>query len=238
MSGHSKWAKIKRDKTSNDAKRGAIFTKLGNQIAVAARQGSDPNTNAPLALAIDTAKSFNMPKTTIDRAIKRAADKASAAVEEIVYEGYGQGGVAILVEAATDNRKRTYPEVKTAFAKHGGRIAEVGSVIFNFQHAGEILVNQLSDTETLQLLEAGAEDIITGDGIVSVLTKATDFHHVLESLKRLKITPEHAGLVYRPKVVVDVDNSQRSKLDKLIEALEALPDTLNVYTNLADENRS
>ena len=115
MSGHSKWAKIKRDKASNDNKRGAIFTKLGNQIAVAARSGTNPDTNSALALAIETAKSFNMPQSTINRAVRRAEDKATANLEEIVYEGYGPGGLAILVECATDNRRRTYPEVKIGF---------------------------------------------------------------------------------------------------------------------------
>ena len=141
MAGHSKWAKIKRDKGANDAKRGAIFTKLGNQIAIAARGGVDPTLNSALALAIEKAKAANMPGANIQRAIDRVADKNAAALEEITYEGYGPGGVGIIIETATDNRNRTLPEVKTALVKNGGRIADAGSVAFQFTRKGVITVD-------------------------------------------------------------------------------------------------
>jgi YebC/PmpR family DNA-binding regulatory protein len=141
MSGHSKWETIKRQKGANDAKRGAIFTKLGNQIAVAARGGVDPTLNSALALAIEKAKAANMPAANIQRAIDRVADKNAAVMEEIAYEGYGPGGVGIIIETATDNRNRTLPEVKTALVKNGGRIADAGSVAFQFTRKGVITVD-------------------------------------------------------------------------------------------------
>ena len=128
MSGHSKWSTIKRQKGANDAKRGAVFTKLGNMIAIAARGGTDPSTNSALAMAIDKAKAANMPMANIERSIARVSDKNAAQLEEVMYEGYGPGGVAVLVECATDNKNRTYPEVRLAFSKNGGNMAEAGSV--------------------------------------------------------------------------------------------------------------
>ena len=235
MAGHSKWAKIKRDKASNDAKRGAVFTKLGNQIAVAARNGTNPDTNSALALAIETAKSFNMPQSTISRAIQRAADKAAANVEEVLYEGYGPGGLAILVECATDNRKRTYPEVKSAFAKNGGNIAEPGSVAFNFKHCGEILLSSKDDETMMQALDAGAEDVVEEEQGLSAVTAPADLHAVLEKLKASGVPVEHAGLIYKPKVVVSLDEKLVVKAEKLIDFLESLNDTINVYSNLANE---
>src|SRR5437762_1358260 len=138
VSGHSKWATIKRQKGANDAKRGALFTKLGNQLAIAARGGTDPATNSTLAMAVEKAKAANMPTSNIERSIQRSADKNAAQLEEIMYEGYGPGGVAIVVECATDNKNRTLPEVRTAFSKHGGNMAEQGSVAFQFSRKGEI----------------------------------------------------------------------------------------------------
>ena len=235
MAGHSKWSKIKRDKAANDAKKGAIFTRLGNQIAVAARNGTDPDTNAVLALAIETAKSFNMPQTTIKRAIKRATDKSSANLEEVLYEGYGPQGLAILVECATDNRKRTYPEVKSAFVKNGGSIAEPGAVVFNFKHCGEILLSIGSDEIIMQVLEAGAEDAFEiDDNCLSVITIPSDLHEVLRKLKSFSLPVKSAGLIYRPQVVVSLDDKTYARAEKLIGILEALDDTINVYSNLAD----
>ena len=235
MSGHSKWAKIKRDKASNDNKRGAIFTKLGNQIAVAARSGTNPDTNSALALAIETAKSFNMPQSTINRAVRRAEDKATANLEEIVYEGYGPGGLAILVECATDNRRRTYPEVKSAFAKNGGNIAETGAVIFNFKRCGEIILPTKNDEIILQVLDAGAEDVTEAEQYLSVITAPTALHEVLQKIKNLSLPIEHAGLIYKPKLVVNLDDKLQTRVEKLLDALESLNDTINVYSNLADD---
>ena len=160
MSGHSKWSKIKRDKGVNDAKRGAIFTKLGNQIAIAARGGADPELNSTLAMAIEKAKAANMPVSNIQRAIDRVADKNSADLQEITYEGYGPGGVGIIIETATDNRNRTLPEVKTALVKNGGSIADAGSVSFQFDRKGVIRVAASGEDALLTVLDAGAEDAV------------------------------------------------------------------------------
>ncbi len=234
MSGHSKWSKIKRDKASNDAKKGAVFTKLGNQIAVAARQGADPTLNGALALAIETAKSFNMPQNTIQRAIQRAADKAAAQLEEVLYEGYGPGGLAILVQCATDNRKRTYPEVKSTFAKNGGNIAEEGAVNFNFKHCGEIILSRSDDDIVMQVLEAGAEDALeTEDQHLSVMTAPSALHEVLRKLRAADLPIVHAALVYQPKVTLSLDAPALMKAEKLLLALESLDDTTEVYSNLA-----
>src|SRR6476469_3494662 len=145
MSGHSKWSTIKREKGAKDAARGAVFTKLGNAIAIAARGGTDPETNFSLRLAIDKAKASNMPQANIQRSIDRVKDKNSAQLQEVLYEGYGPGGVAILVECATDNINRTYPDVKVAFSKHGGNIAEKGAVAFQFDRKGMIRVKSSGD---------------------------------------------------------------------------------------------
>ena len=183
MSGHSKWSKIKRDKGANDAKRGAIFTKLGNQIAIAARGGVDPDLNSTLAMAIEKAKAANMPVSNIQRAIDRVADKNSADLQEITYEGYGPGGVGIIIETATDNRNRTLPEVKTALVKNGGSIADAGSVSFQFDRKGVIRVGASGEDALLTILDAGAEDAVEEDGeIISFLDHAT--HLVDASVKR------------------------------------------------------
>src|ERR1700754_760037 len=145
MSGHSKWSTIKREKGAKDAARGAVFTKLGSMIAIAARSGTDPDTNFSLRLAVDKAKAANMPSANIQRSIDRVKDKNAAQLQEILYEGYGPGGVAILVEVATDNINRTYPLVKLAFSKHGGNIAEKGAVVFQFDHKGAIRVKATGD---------------------------------------------------------------------------------------------
>src|SRR5262249_31957962 len=159
MSGHSKWATIKRQKGVNDAKRGALFTKLGNQIAIAARAGTDPTHNSALALAVEKAKAANMPMSNIERSVQRVKDKSAAQLEEVMYEGYGPGGVAVLVEVATDNRNRTLPEVRSAFTKNGGNMAGEGSVAFQFSKKGVIRVKGTGDEIQLQAIEAGAEDV-------------------------------------------------------------------------------
>src|SRR3954469_1730379 len=160
MSGHSKWSTIKREKGAKDAARGALFTKLGNAIAIAARNGEDPEMNFALRLAIDKAKGANMPNANIQRSIDRGSGKLGGAqIQEVMYEGYGPGGVAILVECATDNLNRTYPEVRLAFSKHGGNIAEKGSVVFQFEHKGMIRVKGTGDDIMLAAIDAGAEDV-------------------------------------------------------------------------------
>ena len=183
MSGHSKWSTIKREKGAKDAKRGAVFTKLGNMIAIAARGGVDPTMNPTLALAIEKAKSANMPMANIQRAIDRVNDKNQAVLEEITYEAYGPGGVALLIETATDNKNRTYPEVRTAVTKNGGTMADAGSVAFQFSRKGQIVVAETGDEALLAALDAGAEDAREEDGELFVYTEARDMHTVLDQIK-------------------------------------------------------
>src|SRR3954463_13921464 len=181
MSGHSKWSTIKREKGAKDAARGAVFTKLGNAIAMAARGGTDPDTNFALRLAVDKAKAANMPSANIQRAIDRIKDKSAAQLQEVLYEGYGPGGVAILVEVATDNINRTYPEVKLAFSKHGGNIAEKGAVAFQFDRRGVIRVNGTGDDLMLQALDAGASDVQEEDGASLIYTEPHDLAKVRDA---------------------------------------------------------
>lgn len=232
MSGHSKWETIKRQKGANDAKRGAVFTKLGNQIAVAARGGVDPTMNSALALAIEKAKAANMPGANIQRAIDRVADKNAAVMEEITYEGYGPGGVGIIIETATDNRNRTLPEVKTALVKNGGRIADAGSVAFQFTRKGVITVNGTGEDLLMEVLEAGAEDAVEQDGAIIVYTEQKDLAAVRTALIGQGVKIKDAGLQYianTPVEVADVDTA--NKLLKVLDALDDLDDVVDVYTN-------
>src|ERR1700712_3027666 len=204
MSGHSKWSTIKRQKGVKDAARGAVFTRLGNALALAARSGTDPDTNFTLRLAIDKAKAANMPSNNIQRALDRVKDKAAAQLQEILYEGYGPGGVAILVEVATDNINRTYPLVKLAFSKHGGNIAEKGAVAFQFDHKGSIRVKATGDDLLLQAIDAGAEDVQEEDAIESVIyTAATDLAKVRDALKADGLQITEAELTYVPNATVE-----------------------------------
>lgn len=237
MSGHSKWETIKRAKGANDAKRGVVFTKLGNQIAVAARAGVDPNMNFALRIAIDAAKAANMPMSNVERAIQRAADKSAAQVEEVVYEGYGPGGVAILIESATDNRNRTYPEVKSTFNKCGGAIAEPGSVAFQFTRKGVIRVNASGDEALLTVLEAGAEDAVQEDGAMTVYTDVKEFAKVRKGIVDVGMEIAEASLSYVPNSTIEItDQETARKVIRLIDTLDELDDTVQTYTNfeLAD----
>ena len=234
MSGHSKWATIKRQKGANDAKRGALFTKLGNQIAIAARSGTDPAHNSTLAMAIEKAKAANMPLSNIERSIQRSADKSAAQLEEIMYEGYGPGGVAILVEVATDNKNRTYPEVRLAFTKNGGNMAEPGSVAFQFSRKGMIRVKGTGDGIQLQAIEAGAEDVVdepeTGETVV--YTAPNELAKVREDLKAAGLEIVAAELTYAPNNILEIsDRETARKIVNLMDALEDLDDVINTYTN-------
>lgn len=232
MSGHSKWSKIKRDKGANDAKRGAIFTKLGNQIAIAARGGVDPDLNSTLAMAIEKAKAANMPISNIQRAIDRVADKNSADLQEITYEGYGPGGVGIIIETATDNRNRTLPEVKTALVKNGGSIADAGSVSFQFDRKGVIRVGASGEDALLTILDAGAEDAVEEDGEIIVYTELKDLAKVREGIKKEGLNVIEAELQYVPKNTVLIESDDISaKLDRVMDALDDLDDVVNVHTN-------
>lgn len=232
MAGHSKWATTHRQKAIVDAKRGAIFTKLGNQIAIAARGGTDPALNSALAMAIEKAKAANMPSSNIQRAIDRVADKSAAALEEITYEGYGPGGVGVIIETATDNRNRTLPEVKTALVKNGGRIADAGSVMFQFTRKGVITVDGTGEELLLQILDAGAEDATEEDNEMIVYTEQKDLAAVRGKLVAAGLTVKNAELGYIPNTSVVIDDEETArKLLKLLDALDDLDDVVNVYTN-------
>lgn len=232
MSGHSKWSTIKREKGAKDAARGALFTKLGNAIAIAARSGTDPETNFALRLAIDKAKTSNMPMQNIQRSIDRVKDKDAAQLQEVLYEGYGPGGVAILVEVATDNINRTYPEVRLAFSKHGGNIAEKGAVAFQFDRKGSIRVKATGDDLLLTAIDAGAEDVQEEGDESVVYTAATDLARVRDALKDASIEITEAELVYVPNNTVEItEKDTAGKIMRLMEALEDQDDVSNTYVN-------
>lgn len=232
MSGHSKWSTIKREKGAKDAARGAIFTKLGNLIAIAARSGTDPDTNFALRLAIDKAKAANMPTANIQRAIDRIKDKSAAQLTELLYEGYGPGGTAILVEVATDNTNRTYPEVRLAFSKHGGNIADKGSVAFQFDHKGMIRVKGGGDDIMLAALDAGAEDV-QEEGAESVIyTANTDLARVRDALRAAGLEILEAELTYVPNTTVPVtDKDTAGKIMRLMDALDDIDEVQNTHVN-------
>ena len=232
MSGHSKWSTIKRQKAATDAKRGAVFTRIGNQIAIAARSGADPDTNPALAMAIEKAKASNMPLSNIERAIQRVADKSAAQLQEVMYEGYGPGGVAILVECATDNLNRTYPEVKFAFSKHGGSIAEKGAVAFQFARRGVIRVKGIGDDLMLTALDAGAEDVQEEDNESIIYTDQKDLAKVRDSLKSAGLEVIDAELSYEPTNTIEVsDEATAGKIERLMDALDDLQDVTATHTN-------
>lgn len=232
MAGHSKWAKIKRDKGVNDAKRGAIFTRIGNQIAIAARGGIDPNMNPALALAIEKAKQANMPNANVQRAIDRVSDKNATQLEEITYEGMGPSGVGIIIETATDNRNRTFPEVRNALAKNGGRIADAGSVLFQFTRKGVIIVGATGEDALLAVLDAGAEDANEEDGEIVVYTDQKDLAKVRMAIIAADLEVRDAELQYVPNTTIEIaDEEATTKLMKVLDALDELDDVVNVHTN-------
>jgi YebC/PmpR family DNA-binding regulatory protein len=232
MSGHSKWSTIKREKGAKDAARGAVFTKLGNAIAIAARSGTDPTTNFALRLAMDKAKAANMPTANIERAVQRVADKNAAQLQELLYEGYGPGGVAILVEVATDNINRTYPDVRTAFSKHGGNLAEKGAVAFQFDRKGMIRVKGKGDELLMQALDAGAEDV-QEEGEESVIyTEPTGLAKVRDGLRGAGVEILEAELTYVPNTTVPVgDKETAGKILRLMDALEDVDEVQSTHVN-------
>ena len=237
MSGHSKWSTIKRQKGANDAKRGAIFTKIGNQIAIAARGGTDPAMNSALAMVIEKAKAANMPNSNIQRSIDRVKDKNAAQLEEVTYEGYGPGGIGLIIECATDNKNRTYPEVRTALTKNGGSVAEAGSVAFQFTRKGVIRVAATGEDALLAILDAGAEDANEEDGEIIVYTQDKELAKVRDSIKEAGLEIKEAQLEYvanTPLEISDADVARKAM--KLMDALDELDDVVNVHSNfeLAD----
>lgn len=232
MSGHSKWSTIKRQKGANDAKRGAVFTKIGNQIAIAARNGTDPDMNPSLAMVIEKAKQANMPNSNIQRAIDRVKDKNAATLEEIVYEGYAPGGVALIIETATDNKNRTFPEVRHALTKNGGTVADSGSVMFQFDRKGVITVKATGDDVLLAILDAGATDANEEDEVIEAVTDAKDLMKVKKAIEEQGLTVEEAELRYVAKNDVPVtDKETADKIIRIMDALDDLDDVLNVHSN-------
>ena len=232
MSGHSKWSTIKRQKGAKDAARGAVFTKLGNAIAIAARSGTDPDMNFALRLAMDKAKAANMPAANIQRAIDRVKDKSAAELQEVLYEGYGPGGVAILVEVATDNVNRTYPEVRLAFSKHGGNIAEKGAVAFQFTRRGLIVVNATGDDFMLDALDAGAEDVQEEGGVSEVYTADANLARVRDTLKDKGYEITEAGLTYVPANTIEItERDTAGKIMRLMDALDDCDDVTDTHVN-------
>jgi YebC/PmpR family DNA-binding regulatory protein len=236
MAGHSKWANIQHRKGAQDKKRGKLFTKLIKEITVAARMGDpDPASNPRLRLAVDKAKAQSMPKDNIERAIKRGSGAMDGShYEEITYEGYGPGGVAIMVECLTDNRNRTVAEVRHAFTRFGGNLGADGSVAYLFNQVGLISFAAGADEDLLMeaALEAGAEDILmNSDGSMDVLTSPGDFETVRNALRAAGLQPELAEVTMRASVSATLGEEEAGSMVKMLEILEDLDDVQNVYSN-------
>jgi YebC/PmpR family DNA-binding regulatory protein len=236
MAGHSKWASIKHKKKATDAKRGALFTKLTRAITVAAREGGgDPDGNPSLVLAIQKAKDASMPKDNIERAIAKGtgADQDAEAFEAIVYEGYGPAGVAVLVEALTDNRNRTSSDVRHAFTKHGGNLGEPGSVAWIFEKKGQIVVDaaRYDEDDLMSAIDAGAEDVVADGDVLEVVTGATDLAAIRTALEAGGVEIQSAEQVMRPTNRIEVDEGQAATLMRLLDALEDNDDVQAVHAN-------
>jgi len=238
MSGHSKWSTIKRKKGVADAKRGAVFTRLAREIAVAAREGGgDPDTNFRLRLAVDKARAENMPKDNIERAIKRGSgdDKDSAAYEEIMYEGYGPKGVAMMIETVTDNRNRSVSDIRHALSRSGGSMAEVGSVSWQFDRVAYFSFpsSALDYDKAFELaIEAGADDVTEDDGMIEIIGPVETFKAIADLLHKAKINPEDAELRMVPKQEMELELNDTLQVLKVIESLEEMDDVQSVYSNL------
>ena len=236
MSGHSKWATIKRKKAAVDAKRGKMFTRLIKEITIAAREGGgDSNGNPRLRLAVDNAKAANMPQDNIERAIKKATGELEGVTyHELTYEGYGPGGIAVLVEVATDNKNRTVAEVRHLFTKSGGTLGENGSVAWMFERKGIITLpkQKKSEEEILEIiLDAGADDLQTEDDYFEIQTSVETFEQVRKMLVENNLNIENASLQWIAKNLVKVSGEDAEKVIKLIESLEDSDDVQNVYSN-------
>jgi YebC/PmpR family DNA-binding regulatory protein len=236
MAGHSKWANIKHRKERQDAKRGKIFTRLIKEITVSSRMGGgDPNMNPRLRLAVDKAQEANLPKDTIERAIKRGSgDLEGVNYEEIRYEGYGIGGVAVMVDCMTDNKTRTVADVRHAFTKYGGNLGTDGSVAFLFKHCGQMVFAPGTDEDKLMeaALEAGAEDIITNDDrSIEVITAPTELAKVRDALQKAGFKPEVADVTMKPSTENTLTGDDAARMQKLLDAIESLDDVQEVYTN-------
>jgi YebC/PmpR family DNA-binding regulatory protein len=237
MSGHSKWSTIKRKKGAADAKRGALFTRLAREITIAAREGGDPETNFRLRLAVDKARAENMPKENIERAIKRGTgeDKDGAAFESITYEGYVGHGVAVMIEAVTDNRNRTVSDLRHALAKAGGNMGELGSVAWQFERIAYFSFpsSAMSYEKAFELgIEAGANDVLEEDGTIEILAPVESFKVIADALHKAGVQPAEAELRYTPKQEIELGPEETVSVLKALEAIEELDDVQNVYSNL------
>jgi YebC/PmpR family DNA-binding regulatory protein len=236
MSGHSKWAQIKRQKGANDTKRGLAFTKLSAAITIAVKQGGgigDPNQNFKLRMAVDAARAQSMPKENIERAIARASGKDAAVMEETMYEGFGPHGVSIIVEAATDNKNRTTGDVANIFNKNGGNMGQPGSVSYQFKHVGRVIVeknNKSLDDIFMLAVDAGAEDIEEVEEEVFVYTAPGSLNKVREALSGLTI--KEVELMWKPLTTVEIaDEGAQQKVINLLDKLEELDDVQKVFSN-------
>jgi YebC/PmpR family DNA-binding regulatory protein len=236
MAGHSKWANIQHRKSKVDAKRGKVFTRINRELSVASREGgSDPDANPRLRLAILKANAANMPKDTIERTIKKAAGELEGvSYEEIRYEGYGQNGVAVMVECLTDNRNRTVAEVRHAFSKAGGNLGTDGSVSYLFSKIGVLNFAPGADEDKVMMtaLEAGADDVVPADdGSIEVITSPEAFAEVVEKMTAAGLEPEESEITMRASVEVELDVEAGRKLVTFLDVLEDLDDTQAVYNN-------
>jgi YebC/PmpR family DNA-binding regulatory protein len=236
MAGHSKWANIQHRKKAQDGKRAKLFTRLIREVVTAAREGGgDPDANPRLRLAIDKARDGNMTKDAIDRAVKRGSgDLGGEDYEEIVYEGYGVAGVAVMVECMTDNRNRTVAEVRHAFTKAGGNLGTDGSVAYLFSKQGQLLFASGADEDRLMEigLEAGADDVVVNDDqSITITTTPEQYLAVKEAIEKNKLTPESAEITMIASIYVELEVGDAEKLFRLVDALEELDDVQEVYTN-------
>jgi YebC/PmpR family DNA-binding regulatory protein len=238
MAGHSKWANIKHKKAREDAKRGKVWSKCSKAIMVAAKHGGpDPASNLTLRYAVDEAKAANMPKDNIERAIKKGAglDAGGADFEDVRYEGYGVGGVAVIVDCLTDNRQRTAPDVRSIFTKAGGNLGTSGSVAYIFEQKGLITLDETAATEEQLMeiaLDAGAEDVALDDGVWTITTGPTEYLDVKEALDAAGLEPSSSELTMIPSTTVNLAGDDVDKIIRLIDALEDHDDVQKVYTNM------
>lgn len=243
MAGHSKWKNIQKRKNAQDAKKGKIFMRHAKDIYVAAKQGgSDPDTNPSLRTAIDKAKADNMPNDNIERNIKKATgDLDGATFEEIIYEGYGPGGVAVIINVLTDNKNRTAAEVRHAFKKHNGNLGENGSVSFMFDRKGYIIItndegNIDEDEITLEALEAGADDIVTQDGAYEIFTAPENFQEVTDHLRESGYTIDDSEVTMFPQTYSEISGKDEENMLKLIDTLEDGEDVQDIHHNLEESS--
>ena len=234
MSGHSKWATTKRAKEVKDARRSGLFTKLAKNITIAARAGADPETNFKLRMAMDKARAQSMPKDNIARAIKSGSGLGEGAqIESLVYEAYGPAGVALIIEALTDNKNRAVANLKHILAKHNGNLASSGSVLWMFERKGEIIIakDKLSEEEELEIIEAGAEDLLTdNEGEIRIITNLDALEKVKNNLQVKGLTIKSSELSYVPKEKLKTEDPE--KLLSLLDALDDDDDVNNIYTNV------